>query len=34
MEPAGNTPAEFSAFLKKQNERYGMIVKQAHVKLD
>jgi tripartite-type tricarboxylate transporter receptor subunit TctC len=34
MEPAGNTPAEFAAFLKKQNERYGSIVKQAHVKLD
>jgi tripartite-type tricarboxylate transporter receptor subunit TctC len=34
LEPAGNTPAEFSAFLKKQNDRYGSIVKQAHVKLD
>jgi tripartite-type tricarboxylate transporter receptor subunit TctC len=34
MEPAGNTPAEFRDFLKKQNERYGSIVKQANVKLD
>jgi len=34
MEPAGNTPSEFAAFLRKQNERYGAIVKQAHVKLD
>lgn len=34
MEPAGNTPAEFAAFMRKQNERYGSIVKQAHVKLD
>ncbi|HET7764612.1 MAG TPA: tripartite tricarboxylate transporter substrate binding protein [Burkholderiales bacterium] len=34
MEPAGNTPAEFTAFMKKQNERYGAIVKQAHIKLD
>jgi tripartite-type tricarboxylate transporter receptor subunit TctC len=34
MEPAGNTPAEFRDFLKKQNDRYGSIVKQAHVKLD
>jgi len=34
MEPAGNTPAEFAAFLRKQNDRYGSIVKQAHVKLD
>ena len=34
MEPAGNTPAEFSEFLRKQNDRYGSIVKQANVKLD
>jgi tripartite-type tricarboxylate transporter receptor subunit TctC len=34
MEPAGNTPAQFHDFLVKQNERYGSIVKQAHVKLD
>ena len=34
MEPAGNTPAEFGVFLRKQNDRYGSIVKQAHVKLD
>jgi tripartite-type tricarboxylate transporter receptor subunit TctC len=34
MEPAGNTPAQFADFLKKQNDRYGSIVKQAHVKLD
>jgi tripartite-type tricarboxylate transporter receptor subunit TctC len=34
MEPAGNTPGEFRDFLKKQNERYGSIVKQANVKLD
>jgi tripartite-type tricarboxylate transporter receptor subunit TctC len=34
MEPAGNTPAQFHDFLMKQNDRYGSIVKQAHVKLD
>jgi len=34
MEPAGNTPAQFQDFLRKQNDRYGSIVKQAHVKLD
>ena len=34
MEPSGNTPKEFAAFMKKQNDRYGSIVKQAHVKLD
>jgi tripartite-type tricarboxylate transporter receptor subunit TctC len=34
MEPAGNSPAEFRDFLKKQNDRYGSIVKQANVRLD
>jgi tripartite-type tricarboxylate transporter receptor subunit TctC len=34
MEPAGNTPKEFAEFMKKQNDRYSSIVKQAHVKLD
>jgi tripartite-type tricarboxylate transporter receptor subunit TctC len=34
LEPAGNTPGEFRDFLRKQNERYGSIVKQANVKLD
>lgn len=34
MEPAGNTPAQFQDFLRKQNDRYGSIVKQANVKLD
>jgi len=34
LEPAGNTPKEFADFMKKQNDRYGSIVKQANVKLD
>jgi tripartite-type tricarboxylate transporter receptor subunit TctC len=34
MEPEGNTPAEFAVFLRNQNDRYGSIVKQAHVRLD
>jgi len=34
MEPAGNSPVEFRDFLKKQNDRYGSIVKQANVRLD
>jgi tripartite-type tricarboxylate transporter receptor subunit TctC len=34
LEPAGNTPAEFAAFLKKQNDRYASIVKQSGVKAD
>ena len=34
MEPAGNTPAEFTEFLKKQNDRYSSIVRQSGVKAD
>jgi tripartite-type tricarboxylate transporter receptor subunit TctC len=34
LEPAGNTPAEFAEFMKKQNDRYASIVKQSGVKAD
>ncbi len=34
LEPAGNTPEEYSEFLKRQNDRYASIVKQANLKLD
>jgi tripartite-type tricarboxylate transporter receptor subunit TctC len=34
MEPAGNTPAEFTEFRGKQNDRYASIVRQAGVKAD
>jgi tripartite-type tricarboxylate transporter receptor subunit TctC len=34
LEPAGNTPAEFAEFMRKQNERYGAAVKAGNVKLD
>jgi tripartite-type tricarboxylate transporter receptor subunit TctC len=34
MEPAGNTPAEFTEFMKQQNDRYAAIVKQSGVKAD
>ena len=34
LEPAGSTPAEFAEFMKKQNDRYASIVKQAGVKAD
>ncbi len=34
LEPAGSTPAEFAQFMKKQNDRYASIVKQAGVKAD
>jgi tripartite-type tricarboxylate transporter receptor subunit TctC len=34
LEPAGNTPAQFADFMKKQNDRYASIVKQSGVKAD
>ncbi|HYA46577.1 MAG TPA: tripartite tricarboxylate transporter substrate binding protein [Burkholderiales bacterium] len=34
LEPAGNTPAEFAEFIRKQSERYGAAVKAGNVKLD
>jgi tripartite-type tricarboxylate transporter receptor subunit TctC len=34
QEPAGNTPEEYAEFLKRQNDRYASIVKQAGLKLD
>jgi len=34
LEPAGSTPAEFAEFIKKQNDRYASVVKQAGVKAD
>jgi tripartite-type tricarboxylate transporter receptor subunit TctC len=34
LEPAGNTPAEFADFMRRQNERYGAAVKAGNVKLD
>ena len=34
LEPAGNTPAEFAEFMRRQNERYGAAVKAGNVKLD
>jgi tripartite-type tricarboxylate transporter receptor subunit TctC len=34
LEPAGNTPAEFAEFMRRQSERYGAAVKAGNVKLD
>ena len=34
QEPAGNTPEEYAGFLRRQNDRYAAIVKQAGLKLD
>lgn len=34
MDSAGNTPEDFAEFIRKQNARYGAIVKQANVRAD
>ena len=34
MDPAGNTPEQFAAFIRQQHARYGAIVKQANVRVD
>ena len=34
MDPESNTPDEMGAMLKKEQERYGAIVKKANVKVD
>jgi tripartite-type tricarboxylate transporter receptor subunit TctC len=34
QEPSGNTPEEYAEFLRRQNDRYASIVKQAGLKLD
>ena len=32
VEPAPSTPAEFSAFLKKETERFAKVLKEAGIK--
>jgi tripartite-type tricarboxylate transporter receptor subunit TctC len=34
MEPAGNTPKEFAAFLRKQSDRYSEIARAAKIRID
>lgn len=33
-QPVGSTPAEFSAFLKKEDAKWGEVVKKGNIKLD
>src|SRR5260370_18476501 len=33
QEPSGNTPEEYAEFLKRQNDRYASIAKQAALKV-
>ncbi len=32
--PIGSTPADFAAFLKKEDAKWGEVVKKGHIKLD
>ena len=33
-EPAGNTPAEFAAFIKAENAKWGKVVRDSGAKPD
>jgi len=33
-EAVGSTPAEFAAFLKKEDAKWGEVVRKGHIKLD
>lgn len=33
-QPVGSTPAEFAAFLKKEDAKWGEVVRKGHIKLD
>jgi tripartite-type tricarboxylate transporter receptor subunit TctC len=33
-QPVGSTPAEFSTFLKKEDAKWGEVVKKGNIKLD
>jgi tripartite-type tricarboxylate transporter receptor subunit TctC len=34
LEPASNTPEEFTALLRREQERYGSIIKGANIKVE
>jgi tripartite-type tricarboxylate transporter receptor subunit TctC len=34
MEPAANTPEEFAAYMRREQERYGSIIRGANIKVD
>ena len=34
MEPVGNSPQEFAAYLKEELERWGPIIKKNNIQLD
>ena len=34
MDTASNTPEEMTAFLKREQERYGSIIRNANIKIE
>jgi len=34
LEPAGDTPAEFGAFIRSQSDRWGKVIREANIKVD
>jgi tripartite-type tricarboxylate transporter receptor subunit TctC len=34
MDPAANTPEEMTAFLRREQERYGSIIRNANIKVE
>jgi tripartite-type tricarboxylate transporter receptor subunit TctC len=34
MDTASNTPDEMAAFLKREQERYGSIIRNANIKIE
>jgi hypothetical protein len=34
MEPISNTPDEMAGFLKREQERYGSIIRNANIKVE
>ena len=34
LEPAGNSPQEFGAFIRSQSDRWGKVIREANIKVD
>jgi tripartite-type tricarboxylate transporter receptor subunit TctC len=34
LEPAGDTPREFGAFIRGQSERWGKVIRESNIKVE
>ena len=34
LEPTGDSPAEFGAFIRSQSDRWGKVIREANIKVD